>query len=634
MLRGIRTASKGWFGKLVMGAVMGLLTISFAIWGIGDIFKGFGQSTVAKIGGSEITIEQFRQTYNTRLQDIGRQIGRPITPDQARALGFEQQIIGQLIAETALDVRARQLRLGLSDAEIAKSIAQDPAFRGPTGQFDRTIFDYRIRQAGYTEPRYVAERRRLSGRRQIITAVSGGVTTPKAELEAQNRYQNEERVIDYVSLDATQAGDIPPPTPEALNTYFEERKVLFRAPEYRKIVVLSLTPAEQAPWIQVSDQDAKRAYEERRARYSTPERRRVQQIVFPNAEEAKAASERIKAGTSFAAIAAERGLKEQDIDLGKVTKAAIVDRAVADAAFGLQDGAVSAPIEGRFGTAIVTVSEIEPEQVRPYEEVAAEIKREIGMERARAEINEQYKKIEDERAAGNGLADVAQKVNVTARTIDAVDRSGRGPNGEPVTGLPQGVDVLSGAFSTDVNVESDPLEVPGGGYVWYEVAGITPSRERNLEEVKDRVEARWREDQIASRLKAKADEMVEKLRAGTPFSEVAAAQNLKLESGIKFKRNQPPEGVPAKVADAVFRTAKGAAGTAEGERPTERLVFQVTDIIEPVLAPDSPEAKTLEENLKNSISQDILNQYIVQLQNDLGTTINQSALRQVAGGTN
>jgi peptidyl-prolyl cis-trans isomerase D len=634
MLRGIRTASKGWFGKLVMGAVMGLLTISFAIWGIGDIFKGFGQSTVAKIGGSEITTEQFRQTYNTRLQDIGRQIGRPITPDQARALGFEQQIIGQLIAETALDVRARQLRLGLSDAEIARSIAQDPAFRGPTGQFDRTIFDYRIRQAGYTEPRYVAERRRLSGRRQIITAVSAGVTTPKAELEAQNRYQNEQRVIDYVSLDAGQAGDIPPPTPEALNTYFEERKVLFRAPEYRKIVLLSLTPSEQAPWIQISDQDARRAYEERRARYSTPERRRVQQIVFPNAEEAKAASERIKASTPFAAIAAERGLKEHDIDLGKVTKAGIVDRAVAEAAFGLQNGEVSAPIEGRFGTAIVTAGEIEPEQVRPYEEVAAEIKREIGIERARADINEHYKKIEDERAAGNGLADVAQKVNVSARTIDAVDRSGRGPNGEPVTGLPQGVDVLSGAFSTDVNVESDPLEVPGGGYVWYEVAGIMPSRERNLDEVKERVEARWREDHIASRLKAKADEMVEKLKAGMPFAEVAAVHNLRLESGVKFKRNQPPEGVPAKVGDAVFRTAKGAAGTAEGDRSTERLVFQVTDIIEPVLEADSPEAKTLEENLKNSITQDILNQYIVQLQNDLGTTINQGALRQVAGGTN
>jgi peptidyl-prolyl cis-trans isomerase D len=634
MLRGIRTASKGWIGRTIMGLVMGLLVISFAIWGIGDIFKGFGQSTVAKIGGSEITTEQFRQTYNTKLQEIGRQIGRPITPDQARALGFEQQIIGQLIAETALDVRARQLRLGLSDAEIAKSIAQDPAFRGPAGQFDRSVFDYRIRQAGYTEPRYVAERRRLSGRRQIVNAVSGGLATPKAALDAQNRYSNEERVIDYVILGAAQAGDIPPPSPEALAQYFEERKVLFRAPEYRKIVLLSLTPAEQAAWIQVSDEDAKRAYEERRARYSTPERRRVQQIVFTNADEARAASERIKAGTSFAALAAERGLKEQDVDLGKVTRSGMVDRAVADAAFSLQSDQVSDPVDGRFGTAIVTVSEIEPEHARSFEEVAPEIKREIAMERARAEINEQYKKIEDERAAGNGLTDVGQKTGLPVRTIEAADRSGRTPNGDPITGLPQGVDVLSSAFSTDMNVESDPLEVPGGGYVWYEVVGITPSRERDLEEVKERVESRWRDDHIAARLKAKADEMVEKVKAGTPLAQVATAENLTVESGIKFKRNKPPEGLTGKAGDAVFRTGKGGAGTAEGDRPSERVVFQVTDIIEPTLDANSPEAKTMEENLKNSLSQDILNQYIVQLQNDLGTTINQNALRQVAGGAN
>lgn len=617
-----------------MGTVMGLLVVSFAIWGIGDIFRGFGQSTVANIGGSEITTEQFRQIYSTKLQDIGRQIGRPITPDQARALGFEQQIIGQLIAETALDVRARQLRLGLSDAEIAKSIAQDPAFRGPSGQFDRSVFDFRIRQAGYTEPRYVAERRRLSGRRQIVNAVSNGMAPPKAEVDAQNRYTNEERVIDYVLLGVAQAGDIPPPSPEALAQYFEERKVLFRAPEYRKIVLLSVTPGEMATWISVSDEDARRAYEERRARYSTPERRHIQQIVFPNAEEARAASERIKTGTSFAALAAERGLKDQDIDIGMVTKSGMIDRAVADAAFSLQQGQVSEPIEGRFGTAIVTVTEIEPEHARSYEEVAPEIKREIALERARADINEQYKKIEDERAAGNGLTDVGQKTNLPIRTIEAVDRSGRGPNGEPIPGLPQGVDVLSSAFATDVNVESDPLEVPGGGYVWYEVIGIKPSRERNLDEVKDRVEARWREDQISSRLKAKADEMVEKVRAGTPLAQIAAAENLKVESGIKFKRNQPPEGLVGKAGDAVFRTGKGGAGTAEGDRPSERVVFQVTDIVEPTLDANSPEAKKLEENLKNSIAQDIMNQYIVQLQNDLGTTINQSALRQVAGGAN
>src|SRR5215208_6960440 len=111
MLRGIRTASANWLGKTIMALVMGLLIISFAVWGIGDVFRGFGQASLARIGSTEISTERFRQIYNERLQQLGRQIGRPISPDQARALGFDQQVLGQLIAEHALDERARQLRL-------------------------------------------------------------------------------------------------------------------------------------------------------------------------------------------------------------------------------------------------------------------------------------------------------------------------------------------------------------------------------------------------------------------------------------------------------------------------------------------------------------------------------------------
>src|ERR687884_541771 len=108
MLRGLRKASSNWLGKVVMGAVVGFLVISFAIWGIGDIFRGFGRSSVAKIGDTEIGVEQFRQIYNDRLQQIGAQAGRPITADQARAFGLDRQILGQLISDTALDQRARK----------------------------------------------------------------------------------------------------------------------------------------------------------------------------------------------------------------------------------------------------------------------------------------------------------------------------------------------------------------------------------------------------------------------------------------------------------------------------------------------------------------------------------------------
>src|SRR5579871_3865379 len=87
MLRGLRKASSNWLGKVIMAAVVGFLIISFGIWGIGDIFRGFGVSTVAKVGRSEISIDQFRIRYNEEMQQLGRQMGRPLTPDQAQAIG-------------------------------------------------------------------------------------------------------------------------------------------------------------------------------------------------------------------------------------------------------------------------------------------------------------------------------------------------------------------------------------------------------------------------------------------------------------------------------------------------------------------------------------------------------------------
>ena len=110
MLRGIRKASSNWLGKVVMAMVVGFLVISFAIWGIGDIFRGFGRSTVAKIGNTEITIEQFRMLYNDRLQQYSRQLGRPISMEQARAMGLDRLVIGQLVSEIVLDEARQQAR--------------------------------------------------------------------------------------------------------------------------------------------------------------------------------------------------------------------------------------------------------------------------------------------------------------------------------------------------------------------------------------------------------------------------------------------------------------------------------------------------------------------------------------------
>src|SRR5246127_5989231 len=165
MLRGMRKASSNWLGKTIMAVVMGVLIVSFGIWGIADIFRGFGQSTLATIGHTEISINEFRQLYTEKLQQIGRQFGRPLTMDQARAFGLDRQLLPQTIAEAALDEEARRLGLGQSDDEIRRVIMNDPNFKGPAGNFDPQRFQAMIRNFGYTEQRYVAEQRKVLLRR-------------------------------------------------------------------------------------------------------------------------------------------------------------------------------------------------------------------------------------------------------------------------------------------------------------------------------------------------------------------------------------------------------------------------------------------------------------------------------------
>ncbi|KQZ01015.1 peptidylprolyl isomerase [Pseudolabrys sp. Root1462] len=632
MLRGIHKASSTWVGKAIMGTVMGFLILSFAIWGIGDIFRGFGANSVAKVGGSEITIEQFRQYYTDKLQQLGQQLRRPITPDQARGLGLDQRFLGQLVAETTLDEEARKMRLGLSDKAIAERIMADPNFKGLNGQFDRGRFEQIIRNAGFSEQRYVAEQRNVLLRRQIAQSVSGDLAVPQTMLDAVNHFQNERRSIEYIQLGAAQAGDIPQPTADDLAKYFEARKVTFRAPEYRKVTLLALTPAELAKPDAVPEADAKLYYDQRKDSFGTPEKREVRQIVFPNAEDAAAAEAKIKGGASFDDVVKERGLKPGDTDLGLVAKSEIIDPAVASAAFSLKSGEVSAPVKGTFGTVLLTVGKIEAGNQKTYEEVAPQIKQQIAEQRARNDINDLRDKIEDERAAGSTLAEAARKLNLKVTQIDGVDRSGRGPDGKPVTAIPRSPDAISAVFGTDVGVDNEALQLPDGGYLYYDVTGVTPSRDRTLDEVKDQVTERWRNDEIAKRLKATSEDMLGKLKSGTPLAQLATENNLKVETAFGLQRGRAAAGLPPAVSEAAFSTGKGEAGVADSDNGDRRYLFRVTDVSVPPIDPQGASPEQLKANLQNSYADDIIGQYITRIESDVGVSINQQAVNQVVGG--
>jgi peptidyl-prolyl cis-trans isomerase D len=233
MLTGLRNTFAKGIMRFVLIALMTLLVASFAVWGIGDIFRGGTSTTLAQVGGTQVTVQTFQTAYNREVQNLGRMLGRGVTPDQARQFGIDQRVLGQLLTEATLDERGRQLGLGIDDDTIRTRITSTPAFRGPTGQFDRNSFIELLRQNGYNEQTYIELERRLAVRQQIAGAVSDRMGTPQALIDAMTRFQNETRTASYFVVGSAQVGDIPAPDAAALQAYFDANKTAFRAPEAR-----------------------------------------------------------------------------------------------------------------------------------------------------------------------------------------------------------------------------------------------------------------------------------------------------------------------------------------------------------------------------------------------------------------
>jgi peptidyl-prolyl cis-trans isomerase D len=631
MLEGMRRGAQNWLGKTILTIVFGFLIISFAIWGIGDIFKGIGVSNVAEVGSASIPTQDFRNAYQTQLQNLQRQARRAITNEQARAFGLDRQVLSRMIADAALDQKVAELRLAMSDEDIARTILEDPTFKGADGRFDRARFNDILRDNGFTEATFVRDQRRVYLRRELGDAVSGSVQPPQATVEAIHHFANETRSTEYFVLTEAAAGDIPQPSQADLQAFYDARKANWRAPDYRKVVTLTLTPQTLADPAQVSDADARAQYERIKGeRFGEAETRELQQIVFPNETEAKAAYDKIKEGASFADIARERNLADADINLGTVTKSSIADAAVAQAAFETPAGEVSTPVKSRFGTTLVRVGAVKPANVRSFEEVADQVKREIAVSRSRSRVQQVHDKIEDERSSGKTLTEAAKTAGFDVTTIEAIDQTGLDKTGAKVP-LAEPEAVLRAVFASDIGVDNEAVNTRDNGYVWFEVAGIEPAHERSLDEVKDQVAKSWREDETRRALTAKAAELVKAIEGGQSIEDAAKASGgLEVKTSTSVKRGGA-EGLSQGLVAQVFNTAVGKAGSASGEGLT-RVVFKVNDSVVPPFEPDSEEAKAIATQLATTYSDDILTQYLAKVQADLGVKINAGALNMAMGG--
>ncbi|CAN5234899.1 SurA N-terminal domain-containing protein [soil metagenome] len=626
MLDSLKKYTSGWIAQLLLL----LLVLSFAVWGVADIFTGYGTNAVAKVGSREISAQEFQRRYDIAVQALTRQFGQQITPDQARQFGVPTQVLSRLLAEAVLDNTAHSMGLGLSNERVAQLVMSDPSLMPAGTPFSRVLFAQIAQQQGMTEDQFVLDRRAEYVRSQLAQAFIGGLAPPEAFLKAVAEYRGDVRDISYVVLAAPDAASIPEPSAADLSAYFDAHKSDWKAPEYRALNYFEVSPSTVSKVDEVTDDEAKKRYDGAKDRFITVGTRQVSQIVFKDKADADAAAAAIASGKTFDDLVTERNLKPADIDLGQVSKSQINDPAVADAAFALAEDGVSGVVAGKFGPVMVRVKNVKPEVVKTFDEVKGTLKGEIAAERAATEINDVHDSIEDARAGGTTIPEVAKKFEMKLVTLPAIDAAGKDPDGKVIDGVPAGL--AQAAFDTDVGLESDPLEFTRNSFAWYEVTGITPPKERTLEEVRDKLVVAWKDAERGKKLVDAADAIKKRLDGGEDIAKVAADSSLEVKKAEKVVRNTTPGGdINGDVLEAVFGGPKEHTAIATGATPMSRVVLVVDSSTVPAYVAGSPDLDQTKQQLTTQFINDLLAAYIGELQSKTNVQLNNAVLQTALG---
>jgi peptidyl-prolyl cis-trans isomerase D len=610
--------------------LVGLLVISFAVWGIADIFTGYGQQTLIRVGKTEISSQDYLRAQQEVLRSMSSQAGRSLSLQEARALGLDSRVMERLIGGAAVDNHARDLHLGISDAAILDDVMKDPSFKDALGNFSPGVFQQVLFQIGMNEHSYLASLRESNLRRQVLTTVGKVVNSPAILVDALNSYNGETRTLRYVLVPSSVAGTIPEPTEEDLKRYYENHQSKYTQPEYRKVGLLAVTPETVRAEVKITETDLKAAYETGKDQLGNPEKRRVQQITFPDLAAANAAHQKLQSGTDFVELAKEQGLNESDIDLGTVSRTDLADSAISEAAFNLEADKVSEPVSGKFGSVVLLrVTSIEPGSTPTFEEAKADIEAKILKERASGAIFDLHDKIEDELASGTTLEEAAGKFKLDYQLFDQIDRDGRKPDGSTVR-LPAQKELLNAAFATDTGVENDPIDAKDEGVIWYEVMGVVPEQLKPFDQVKEQVAKDWHNDELRTRVAKYAQDLVTSLNGGKTLEDIAKDLNVEVLTSDPLKRDSITVNILPPAVTQAFALPEKGFGSAPSPVDNGRIVFQV-DKVTPAEPLSAAEADMLRRRLSLLISEDAIAEYFGALENRYGVYVNQQALARLIG---
>lgn len=602
-------------GNTIIWILMGMLILGLG--GFGATNFGGTVRSIGSVGDKDIDLRDYARLLQREMNALSAQIGRPVTFQEAQALGLDRQVQARMFASAALDDEAARIGLSIGDAEVGRRILALEAFQGIDGKFDREAYKLALQREGLTEAEFEERLREEAARFILQDAVMGATVAPRIMVDRLAAWVHETRSFTLAELTAS---DLPEPVGEPgedeIRAYYESHPDLFTAPETRQITYVWLTPEMLRDKVEIDEEAIRKLYQERIDEFVTPERRLVERLVYPDEQSAAEAKARLDAGeATFEELAAERGLTLSDIDLGEVTREDL--GAAGDAVFGLAEPGVVGPIQTDLGPALFAMNGILDAREVSFEEAREELAGEALMDRARRVIADRMDQIEDLLASGATLEDVAQETGMELGQIAFT------PDSEDGIAAYSAFREAAGKARTEDFPALESLE--DGGIFALRLDRIDPPALRPLDEVRDEVAAYWRREETLKRLRELAAEIEARVAQGTPLS----STGLVTTRYENFRRNGFLSGAPQQVVEQVFSLSKGQTAAVDDGEAVYVVALEDVHPAEPEDEEVRATREALEAQIAQAIGTDMLQAFTAAIQEQAGINLNTAALNAV-----
>ena len=560
--------------------------------------------TLAKIGDESVSVQDVRQQLNQIEQ-------RNPNMKPLESL-YAQQILKQLVSEKELEYEAKRLGIAVSDQERADRIRQyvPTAFNG--GKFvgmDRYSIEVQARFQ-LTVPVFEELIRQGLLEEKFRNLVTDGISVGPAELQDEFRYKNEKVKLDYALIKPEDLEAKILPDEAEVHAAYEKNKSKYQVPE-RRVVRYALVDVNQIRQsLQVSDDMLKQQYQANIQQYQVPNRVHVQHILFmtvgktmdAEVEEVKKKAEdvlkQVKKGGKFEDLAKkyseDPGSKDKGGDLSWITQGQTVPE-FEKTAFSLSPGQVSDLVKTQYGFHIIKVLEKETAHTKPFEEVKDSLRAPLLLSQADKLASDTADKLSAAIRQSNkiSLDDLGKQYHLTVsetRPISATD---------PLLELANSQEAKDAIFRSRPEELSLPVRTDRG-YVVLSLKSMLPAHQGSLEEVRDRVINDLKREKSTDLAKAKADELIKRVKAGEKFD--TAARSLGLEpktSDLIARDGSIPGAASGKQVSAAFNLKSGdvAAPLNLGQN---WLVYRVAEKTEANPADFDKQKKQLTEELLQS----------------------------------